>query len=696
MVRRVLRRWERLALAVAAVMVVAGGGVSALADEADGWPFASTVSAAPTGTDGPRAVTLVTGDRVVADPARRRYEFRAAPGREQMSYRSVSVGGRQFVIPNDAQVLVASGKLDLRLFDVTTLLEQGTSTSLLVTRDGAGTRREPVTTAEPAGRWAELTEPSAAASGARLGSRQLRAGVRTVMLDGPPPVEPRRAAAAEQHDLTFVFRNRDGAATVDASTLLVGIDDWNAFAFVTPGPDGTATTRLPKGRYVAESVVHTSRPGKDVPATSVIVNPELTVGTDARLEIDAAATRPISVTVPDPAAVGLGVFVSFRRSMGSGDLTSAHGSPDVTALFAAHDGPAVPDDQLDTAVSAFFARPGPLGTVTDSPMVYAGSWQQRGRLVTGFRKRVTEAELSTVRAEHGAVAPGRHATKSMVAELPLFRISSPIEYITTPFTRIERYAGTAQWANDFTEYAPSEDPDPWNREDLTSQAQSPTTYQPGQRYVERWNLGPFWPDPQVRRGGDTIKARPTLYGDAAGGREGTSAYQRAHVALYRDGHLVGESDRLDGNEFTVPAGTAGFRLTAQAERDFTELATRTSAAWTFSSAPVNGEFEKLPLLSVRFAPWVDLHSRAPSGRVVAMPVHVERGAPGTAVRSLTVEVSYDAGATWQLVPVTGPADRRVALVRHPAGPGLVSLRATATDAAGNTVEQTILNAYRLA
>jgi hypothetical protein len=38
----------------------------------------------------------------------------------------------------------------------------------------------------------------------------------------------------------------------------------------------------------------------------------------------------------------------------------------------------------------------------------------------------------------------------------------------------------------------------------------------------------------------------------------------------------------------------------------------------------------------------------------------------------------------------------VARVRHPAVDGFVSLRATATDGAGSTVEQTVIRAYRIA
>ncbi|MGW0590822.1 hypothetical protein [Streptosporangium sp. NPDC002607] len=35
------------------------------------------------------------------------------------------------------------------------------------------------------------------------------------------------------------------------------------------------------------------------------------------------------------------------------------------------------------------------------------------------------------------------------------------------------------------------------------------------------------------------------------------------------------------------------------------------------------------------------------------------------------------------------------LLRHPAAEGLVSLRTTSTDTVGNTVEQTVIRAYRI-
>jgi hypothetical protein len=59
-------------------------------------------------------------------------------------------------------------------------------------------------------------------------------------------------------------------------------------------------------------------------------------------------------------------------------------------------------------------------------------------------------------------------------------------------------------------------------------------------------------------------------------------------------------------------------------------------------------------------------------------------------------VSYDDGGTWQTAPVRrGDDGQWLASVRHPAGATFVSLRATATDGAGNTVDQTIIHGYRL-
>ncbi|GII92448.1 hypothetical protein Ssi02_26790 [Sinosporangium siamense] len=78
-----------------------------------------------------------------------------------------------------------------------------------------------------------------------------------------------------------------------------------------------------------------------------------------------------------------------------------------------------------------------------------------------------------------------------------------------------------------------------------------------------------------------------------------------------------------------------------------------------------------------------------------MPVRIERnpGAARSGVRSLTLEVSTDDGATWQPLPVKRRGATWTAQVTNPGSPGAVSLRGTAVDRAGNKVVQTVIRAY---
>ncbi|MEU3166677.1 hypothetical protein [Streptosporangium sp. NPDC006930] len=173
------------------------------------------------------------------------------------------------------------------------------------------------------------------------------------------------------------------------------------------------------------------------------------------------------------------------------------------------------------------------------------------------------------------------------------------------------------------------------------------------------------------------------------------ATTKARIALYRDGALVGEEPSTWG-EFTVPAGAADYRLVTESERGApATLSTRTSTAWTFRSEHVGGESPlPLPISVIGFSPALDAHNSAPGGRTYSVPVTVRQQAGSGAgkPRDLAVEVSYDDGATWSRTKVHNGA----VTLRHPAAGGFASLRATSTDTAGNTVEQTVIRAYRIA
>ncbi|MFD0306084.1 S8 family serine peptidase [Streptomyces sp. NPDC127119] len=89
----------------------------------------SPASAEPERTAADRAVqtapkhrvTLITGDRVVVDAKGRVLGLERAKGREGIPVQIRKAGGHTLVVPADAARLIAGGKLDRRLFDVTEL-----------------------------------------------------------------------------------------------------------------------------------------------------------------------------------------------------------------------------------------------------------------------------------------------------------------------------------------------------------------------------------------------------------------------------------------------------------------------------------------------------------------------------------------------------------------------------------------------
>lgn len=235
-------------------------------------------------------------------------------------------------------------------------------------------------------------------------------------------------------------------------------------------------------------------------------------------------------------------------------------------------------------------------------------------------------------------------------------------------------------------------------------------FQPGQNPTERWGaavFGPAFPivdnvGPWATREQDLLVFDIPLYSDSDADHFGYSTVDEQTTTLYRDGREVGVistgSDPASlpaVGSFSVPAEAGTYRLEASASRSVSAFSTRITAAWTFRSATTTGE-QPLPLLAVRFDPALDNRNQAPTGPF-QLPVWVQRqaGAQQAPLASLTVHASYDDGATWRPVPVTGSGSRQTVHLIHPPGAGYVSLRTTATDTAGGSVEQTITHAYAI-
>ncbi|MFL6120539.1 S8 family serine peptidase, partial [Actinophytocola sp.] len=210
--------------------------------------------------------------------------------------------------------------------------------------------------------------------------------------------------------------------------------------------------------------------------------------------------------------------------------------------------------------------------------------------------------------------------------------------------------------------------------------------------------------PVAYRQGDKLVLAVPMFADSDPGDASFYATtDQGSTVVSSNGREIARRDDIPGmGTFTLPPGPGTYTVVADASRPASllqepALATRTSAEWTFHTGAGTAGQVPLPLLDIRWALPLDDHNRAATGTLRGgLTVASQPGVRAPKVRSVTVEVSYDEGATWHRAAVTPKGDR--VDVRIPAGGtagGYASLRATATDTAGDRVTETVIRAYAL-
>ncbi|MFF7216799.1 hypothetical protein ACFZAU_40840 [Streptomyces sp. NPDC008238] len=248
------------------------------------------------------------------------------------------------------------------------------------------------------------------------------------------------------------------------------------------------------------------------------------------------------------------------------------------------------------------------------------------------------------------------------------------------------------------------------------------SYRPGQHVAERWFAAPARPSiPQGApwasvRNGDTLSLYVPEFADAAAGHwafaersgfGGLSTGARsdavddtARAVLYRDGKQITASDTGAWGTVEVPSGKAEYRLdltTARVSDDW-HFGTSTNTSWMFRSDTTTSP-ETLPLLQVDYSVPVDAQNAVGSGRrhTIGLKVRMQDGMATPRGVTLKVETSYDDGKSWATAHTAQRGNNRfTATIERPSrlrGDAYATLRITASDAAGNTVRQTVNRAY---
>ena len=717
------RAVPRTALALMFALVGCGDSPSLLSTDD---PTLATLPAA-SATAG--TITLITGDRVTVQsvtPNARGGQLiqgapklTAGPGRGKIPVTITQRNGEYTVMPQDMAPLVASGQLDPQLFNVTRLLADGFGDDkrgdlpLVVTdpRDTAALQQATITLGRtmssphtvavrqdkgaPSPLLASLVAPTTIKASDARSARMTR-----ISLDRPDqPVADQRAALrqgasrgdvaadAPSFDLTLSVLDTSGQ-DVGGSLFLVGIDPGTGF--VTDFISGPTTFNLPAGRYMVWTL--------DAVGSANMVAPRFLLAGDSTLVMDGRLSKPVDVQV-----AGQDLALS-QVSWAFTDRESALGiSTSGPTIQAGQIGADAPPGEVSSVATALLV---PTAEPTSPSAVYTVAEFAANRFFTGVKERLRGRDFATVHAHHAGAA-GTTFTKNAGGIPP---DNSSLNFVGAsyvgPFDVTEHYFGRDfQWITSLDQGG-----------DFFAIAglQQIVEYHAGQTTTEQWNRaplspafsgiheGPFGVLGAPFREGDVVIADVSLFSDASRPPHAgfTEFFDTSHARLLRNGAVFEDIDGLASPfaSFEATPESAEYRIEQEVTRstDMFDLSTEITSAITFRTQHTDAR-QILPLPTLRFSPALDNHNQT-RARALVLPVHVERvaGAPTPRIAHITVDASFDDGATWVHVPLIVAGADAFGLIVHPPGATHVSLRGSTSDVQGNAAEVKIIRAYGLA
>ncbi|MEU9993835.1 hypothetical protein [Streptomyces sp. NPDC050848] len=233
----------------------------------------------------------------------------------------------------------------------------------------------------------------------------------------------------DTYSLTITHLDRAGRPTGAYTTTVTGLAGPGAEESVQPyDPSGTVTVRLPRGRYVLDSVLTASGDGG---GTDWIVRPRLDLVRDTTVTVDARSAKPVDVRPPARSAALLhaGMFLRITHDGTERFLNQVVDSP---TLRVAHLGPAAEPGSVEQWYDAYW------GTGSES---YAlGHTATGSRALTGLTLRPSTRQLATLLVHGGARAgaPGTATVDLLPSKGPTVGLSRPLAtpgtatYLVTP------------------------------------------------------------------------------------------------------------------------------------------------------------------------------------------------------------------------------------------------------------------------
>ncbi|MFE6980687.1 S8 family peptidase [Streptomyces griseus] len=339
-----------------------------------------------------------------------------------------------------------------------------------------------------------------------------------------------------------------------------------------------------------------------------------------------------------------------------------------------------------------------------SPFVYNLSFPEQGQITSDRTYKVRDKKLGSVVSTHAAMGVAADYVDTLLVSRPYgatFAASS-LALVSAPGKRTEYYtAGDTGWQKMLSSSFP------WG-ELMTGDAR---TYRAGRATTEEWYRGLLVPGaPRDAQGeealagerqGDRIGVAAAFMTDSEHIGQQGSFGDIGNVQLKRDGELVGSSGYPFG-VFDVPAEAAAYELTMMTTKIGSPAAvwkrsTQTETTWAFrSERKPDVVSQGLPLLFPRYVVPEDGMKTVPAknGQKIGLDATGHAGYTPGELTGAKVSFSYDGGETWHAATTARQGGRWTATVDHADGGGKsVALRTELTDANGNTVVQTVNDAY---
>ncbi|MEV3937850.1 hypothetical protein AB0K52_17945 [Glycomyces sp. NPDC049804] len=190
---------------------------------------------------------------------------------------------------------------------------------------------------------------------------------------------------------------------------------------------------------------------------------------------------------------------------------------------------------------------------------------------------------------------------------------------------------------------------------------------------------------------------PHMFSTEVGGESVLSDFHSGSSSVSLDGELVYEDAEYAGTSVGLDQlGDGGrVRFTAASERkaSWTTLGAASSGTWEFDYDPAANPI--LPVAVVAFDITGFENGAVPAGTTqeVSLEFRNQVGADDQACAAMTFEVSFDDGATWTEVAIDRDGDVAEAVLELPADAAFGSVRFTAADELGNTVEQETIRSF---